>query len=79
MPVYQHVAAYDATVEDVWAWYDSPGAFRRIMPEWEGIRPIQAGALVNDAKTKFRAQLGPPVPCGSLVITMWYPARCLTT
>ena len=25
MPVYQHIAAYDAAVEDVWAWYDSPG------------------------------------------------------
>ena len=62
MPVYQHVAAYDAAVEDVWAWYDSPGAFRRIMPEWEGIRPIQAGALVNEAKTKFRVQLGPLRP-----------------
>ena len=36
MPVYSHVASYDAAVEDVWAWYDSPGAFRRIMPEWEG-------------------------------------------
>ena len=62
MPVYKHVAAYDAPVDDVWAWYDSPGAFRRIMPEWEGIRPVQAGALVDGAKTKFRVQLGPLRP-----------------
>ncbi len=62
MPVYNHAATYDAPVEDVWAWYDSPGAFRRIMPEWEGIRPVQAGALVNDARTKFRVQLGPLRP-----------------
>ena len=27
MPTYAHVAGYDAPVEDVWAWYDSPGAF----------------------------------------------------
>ena len=62
MPVYSHVASYDAAVEDVWAWYDSPGAFRRIMPEWEGIRPVQAGALVDGERTRFRVQLGPLRP-----------------
>ena len=62
MPEFSHVASYNAPVENVWAWYDSPGAFRRIMPEWEGIRPIEAGALVNDATTRFRVQLGPLRP-----------------
>ena len=62
MPEYQHIASYDAPVEDVWAWYDSKGAFRRIMPEWEGIRPVKAGALVNDATTRFKITLGPLRP-----------------
>ncbi|MEG3600716.1 MAG: TIGR01777 family oxidoreductase [Candidatus Thermoplasmatota archaeon] len=62
MPTYTHVATYDAPVEDVWAWYDSPGAFRRIMPEWEGIKPLEAGRLVNDATTRFRVSLGPLRP-----------------
>lgn len=62
MPTYAHVAGYDAPVEDVWAWYDSPGAFRRIMPEWEGIRPLEAGRLVDNATTRFRVSLGPLRP-----------------
>lgn len=59
MPTYEHLATYDAPVEDVWNWYNSPGAFRRIMPEWEGIAPIEAGALVNGATTRFKVSLGP--------------------
>ena len=62
MPTYSHIAAYEAPVEDVWSWYDSKGAFRRIMPEWEGIRPVEAGALVNDATTRFKITLGPLRP-----------------
>ena len=62
MPTYSHIATYDAPVEDVWSWYDSKGAFRRIMPEWEGIRPVEAGALVNDATTRFKITLGPLRP-----------------
>ena len=62
MPTYIHTAPYDAPVEDVWAWYDSKGAFRRIMPEWEGIRPVKAGALVDDATTRFKITLGPLRP-----------------
>ena len=59
MPTYTHVADYDHPREDVWSWYDSSGAFRRIMPEWEGITPIQAGALVDGERTKFKVSLGP--------------------
>ena len=62
MPVYEHKATFDAPVDQLWAWYDSPGAFRRIMPEWEGIQPVEAGALVDDAKTRFRIRLGPLRP-----------------
>ena len=62
MPVFQHTAQFPVPVEDLWAWYDSPGAFRRIMPEWEGIQPVEAGALVDDARTCFRIRLGPLRP-----------------
>ena len=62
MPLFEHTATYDAPVEALWSWYDSPGAFRRIMPEWEGIQPIQAGALIDGATTRFRVKLGPLRP-----------------
>ena len=62
MPTYEHTATFDAPVDAVWAWYDNPGAFRRIMPEWEGIQPIEAGALVDGATTRFRVKLGPLRP-----------------
>ena len=62
MPTYTHTAAYDAPREAVWSWYNSSGAFRRIMPEWEGITPVEAGALVDGAQTKFRIRLGPLRP-----------------
>lgn len=62
MPVYQHNATYDASAASVWSWYDSSGAFRRIMPEWEGIQPVEAGALVDGATTRFRIRLGPLRP-----------------
>ena len=61
MPTYTHVATYDAPVEEVSA-HTTTGAFRRIMPEWEGIKPLEAGRLVNDATTRFRVSLGPLRP-----------------
>ena len=68
MPVFQHTAQFPVPVEDLWAWYDSPGAFRRIMPEWEGIQPVEAGALVDDARTRFESVSVRCAPCGWLVI-----------
>ena len=59
MPTYEHIGEFDMPAERVWQWYDSPGAFRRIMPEWEGITPLQAGALKNGEKTKFKVSIGP--------------------
>jgi len=59
MPTYEHIADFDMPVQRVWQWYDSPGAFRRIMPEWEGITPLQAGALKNGETTKFKVRIGP--------------------
>lgn len=59
MPTYAHTAEYAHPVNEVWAWYDSPGAFRRIMPEWEGITPVQAGALKDGERTKFKVSIGP--------------------
>ncbi len=59
MPTYAHTAEYAHPVSAVWSWYDSPGAFRRIMPEWEGITPVQAGALMDGERTKFKVSIGP--------------------
>ena len=59
MPTYAHTADYAHPVSAVWSWYDSPGAFRRIMPEWEGITPVQAGALMDGERTKFKVSIGP--------------------
>lgn len=62
MPIYEHTAQFEVPAEQLWAWYDSPGAFRRIMPEWEGIQPIVAGALKDGEQTRFRIRLGPLRP-----------------
>ncbi len=59
VPIFSHKASFDASVEEIWKWYNSPGAFRRIMPEWEGIDPIQAGKLVDGEETIFKVSLGP--------------------
>ncbi|MBL6732925.1 MAG: TIGR01777 family protein [Candidatus Poseidonia sp.] len=62
MPVYQHTARFDVPVDRLWSWYDSSGAFRRIMPEWEGIEPVEAGKLVDGEQTRFKIRLGPLRP-----------------
>ena len=43
MPVFAHTANFNANKKEIWNWYNSDGAFRRIMPEWEGIQPMAAG------------------------------------
>ena len=53
LPIFTHENVHNATQKEIWDWYNSPGAFRRIMPEWEGIRPINAGALRDDEETIF--------------------------
>jgi uncharacterized protein (TIGR01777 family) len=59
LPKFVYQAEHDATKEEIWNWYNSPGAFRRIMPEWEGIIPMNAGALENDDETIFKVGIGP--------------------
>jgi hypothetical protein len=59
LPQFVYQAEHDATKEEIWNWYNSPGAFRRIMPEWEGIIPMNAGALENDDETIFKVGIGP--------------------
>jgi ligand-binding SRPBCC domain-containing protein len=56
---FSHVAEHSASKKEIWDWYNSLGAFRRIMPEWEGIRPMNAGRLVDDDETVFKVGLGP--------------------
>ena len=45
MANFTHIAEHSASKKEIWDWYNSLGAFRRIMPEWEGIRPMNAGRL----------------------------------
>ena len=59
MPTFAHTAKFFADKQQLWAWYNSDGAFRRIMPEWEGIKPINAGRLVDGEETIFKVKLGP--------------------
>ena len=59
MPIFTHSADLPAKKKEVWDWYDSDGAFRRIMPEWEGIQPINAGRLADDEETIFKVKMGP--------------------
>ncbi|MGY8670158.1 MAG: NAD-dependent epimerase/dehydratase family protein, partial [Candidatus Poseidoniales archaeon] len=59
MPKFAHRAEHEATKKEIWDWYNSKGAFRRIMPEWEGIKPINAGKLVDGEETIFKVSIGP--------------------
>ena len=59
MPTFAHTAKFSADKKQLWDWYNSDGAFRRIMPEWEGIKPINAGRLVDGEETIFKVKLGP--------------------
>ena len=59
LPIYEHTANFPFSREDVWAWHARPGAIRRIMPGWEGIRPIEVGGIQNGAKTSFKISIGP--------------------
>ena len=59
LPLFVHKAKFDANKKQIWDWYNSDGAFRRIMPEWEGIQPINAGRLVDGDETIFKVKMGP--------------------
>lgn len=59
LPIYEHSANFPFSREDVWAWHARPGAIRRIMPGWEGIRPIEVGGIHDGAKTSFKISIGP--------------------
>ena len=57
MPIFAHEAKFKASKDEIWNWYNSDGAFRRIMPEWEGIQPINAGRLVDGDETIFKVKV----------------------
>jgi len=59
LPIFSHQAQFNANKKEIWNWYNSDGAFRRIMPEWEGIQPMNAGRLVDGDETVFKVKLGP--------------------
>lgn len=59
MPIFSQNVEHQANQKEIWNWHNSPGAFRRIMPEWEAITPINAGALRDGEETIFKVSLGP--------------------
>tara|TARA_B110000438_G_scaffold220841_1_gene214012 strand:+ start:9256 stop:10647 length:1392 start_codon:yes stop_codon:yes gene_type:complete len=59
LPKFTHKKQYEASKQELWNWYNSPGAFRRIMPEWEGIKPVQVGSLKDGEETIFKVSIGP--------------------
>ena len=59
MAKFSHQAEHNATKEEIWNWYNSPGSFRRIMPEWEGIIPMNAGMIEDGGETVFKVRIGP--------------------
>ena len=58
MPIYNHIATFPFSRQTVWNWHARPGAVRRIMPDWEGIRPIEVGGITDGAVTSFRMSIG---------------------
>ena len=58
MPLFEHTATFPFSRETVWNWHARPGAVRRIMPDWEGIRPVEVGGITDGAVTEFRMKIG---------------------
>lgn len=58
MPIYEHTATFPFSRQTVWDWHARPGAVRRIMPDWEGIRPVEVGGIKDGAVTSFRMSIG---------------------
>ena len=58
MPIFEHSATFPFSREAVWNWHARPGAVRRIMPDWEGIRPVEVGGITDGAVTEFRMKIG---------------------
>ena len=58
MPIYEHTATFPYSKDIVWNWHARRGAVRRIMPDWEGIRPVEVGGIKDGAVTSFRMSIG---------------------
>ena len=58
MPIFEHTATFPFSRQTVWDWHARPGAVRRIMPDWEGIRPVEVGGITDGAITEFRMKIG---------------------
>ena len=59
MPIFEHRAEHNANITEIWNWHNSQGALRRIMPEWESIKPMNVGVIENDDETIFQVKIGP--------------------
>ena len=58
MPIFEHTTTLPFSRQTVWNWHARPGAVRRIMPDWEGIRPVEVGGIKDGAVTSFRMSIG---------------------
>ena len=59
MSKFSYQAEHHAPQEQIWNWHNRRGAFRRLMPEWEQIIPMNSGGIENDAEVIFKVAIGP--------------------
>ena len=45
---YQHVATFDAPIEEVFSWHARPGAIRRLLPPWQPVKVAQEAYSLED-------------------------------
>ncbi len=48
MIVFEHNEPFDSPRAEVWAWRARPGAFRRLAPPWQDVRPVSEPAAIED-------------------------------
>lgn len=59
MPTFEHSAVFAQSPEALWDYYDSGGAFQRVMPEWDNLDPDRVGSLRDGERTEFTMSIGP--------------------
>ena len=46
--VYQHVATFDAPIDEVFSWHSRRGAIRRLLPPWQPVKVAQEAQSLED-------------------------------
>lgn len=60
MSVFEHRSRIDASAEDVFAWFERPGAFERLTPPWERMTVVErTGGITDGARAVLRVSKGP--------------------